>query len=102
MPPEVTQRGRVTTILFNQIYTKSMKKLSLKASDLHKGEVLTRKQLKNVLGGDDGSGGSDTSGGTKSLKCCYTNPTGCSECKTFPSNANVICPEGSGGTLTSC
>jgi hypothetical protein len=38
-----------------------MKKLSLKTSDLQRGEVLTRQQLKNVLGGDgSGSGEEDT------------------------------------------
>jgi len=35
-----------------------MKKLSLNASAFPKGEVLTRAQLKKVLGGD-GSGGTD-------------------------------------------
>jgi hypothetical protein len=33
-----------------------MKKLSLKGNALYKGEVLTRAQLKKVMGGDAGSG----------------------------------------------
>jgi hypothetical protein len=37
-----------------------MKKLSLKTSDFQRGEVLTRKQLKNVLGGDGSGSGGDT------------------------------------------
>ena len=78
-----------------------MKKLSLKASDLHKGEVLTRKQLKSVLGGDDGSGGSGTSGGaTKNVMCCYHPGAVCLTCATVPINANVSCEMG--GTVTAC
>lgn len=79
---------------------KSMKKLSLKASDLHKGEVLTRKQLKNVLGGDgSGSGGSGSggSGATKRVKCCIWGtsvPIGCDECMTYPIDSWVNCPGG--------
>ena len=46
-----------------------MKKLKLKALELGASEVLTRAQLKNVLGGSSGSGG--TSGGT-----CYIKITG--------------------------
>ncbi|SMC61087.1 hypothetical protein [Pedobacter nyackensis] len=73
-----------------------MKKLSLNASAFQKGEVLTRSQLKQVLGGDgseeDGSGDKvcpDTCGGSlpacaEGLECiehavyeCSNKPKGC-------------------------
>lgn len=74
-----------------------MKKLILKRPDFKDGEVLTRSQLKKVLGGDgSGSGGS----GTVKKKCCYTNPTGCSVCVDVPAGSSASCP--SGGTLSSC
>jgi len=45
---------------FNQYLYKSMKKLNLKASDLNQGEVLSRSQLRRILGGDGSGSGSDT------------------------------------------
>ncbi|MBS1917687.1 MAG: hypothetical protein JST87_15560 [Bacteroidetes bacterium] len=54
-----------------------MKKLKLKALELGVTEVLTREQLKNVLGGDSGSGGS---GGTYGLGFCSFFGT----CGTWP------------------
>jgi len=56
-----------------------MKKLKLKALELGAKEVLTRAQLKNVLGGDEGSGGSvvcvcsdGTEVGTATCANCFT------------------------------
>jgi hypothetical protein len=67
-----------------------MKKLKLKALELGAKEVLSRDQLKNVLGGS-GSGGSGGSGGNNLPSCtascsggtsvtCYGHPggSGCS------------------------
>jgi hypothetical protein len=66
MPPEVNRRGRFTKFSY-QILNKSMKKLSLNASVFQKGEVLTKSQLKKVLGGD----GSGTEPGGGLIQCRY-------------------------------
>lgn len=79
-----------------------MKKLILKPTTLHQGSVLTREQLKKVLGG----AGVATSGGGK-YKCCYTSSepggSGCSECHTY--TTTPTCGKNSAGVqgvLTSC
>ncbi|MBS1917692.1 MAG: hypothetical protein JST87_15585 [Bacteroidetes bacterium] len=46
-----------------------MKKLKLKALEFNAEQVLTREQLRNVLGGDDGSGGD-------SCSMTYQDPSG--------------------------
>ncbi|SMC61102.1 hypothetical protein [Pedobacter nyackensis] len=57
-----------------------MKKLSLNASAFQKGEVLTRSQLKQVLGGngseEDGSGDGTCTVTTKCYKKTYNTVTG--------------------------
>lgn len=61
-----------------------MKKLNLKSNAFNKGEVLTRAQLKKVLGGDGsedfGSGSADIS----KIKACETFAMG--DCCTFITN----------------
>jgi hypothetical protein len=71
-----------------------MKKLKLKALQLGNMEVLTRKQLKNVLGGGFGSG-STTGSATGSAPC----PTGTAPCTC--GNEYVGCYS-SAGCLTRC
>jgi len=51
-----------------------MKKLKLKALELGASEVLTREQLKNVLGGDGSGGGS---GGSCFGTYFYSGDNGC-------------------------
>ncbi|UKJ07498.1 hypothetical protein [Solitalea lacus] len=54
-----------------------MKKLSLKKLNLENSEVLTREQLKTVLGGD-GSGGGSGSGNTDCISSYfYSGTDGC-------------------------
>lgn len=61
-----------------------MHKLKLSELNLSDAEVLTRDQLKKVLGGD-GSGG-----GSMCNQCCYNDyPNDCSTC-----NENSYCPSG--------
>ncbi|RBQ11507.1 hypothetical protein [Pedobacter miscanthi] len=62
-----------------------MKKLVLKKEILLDGEILTRSQLKNVLGGFN----LDTSStGCATVTSCF-NDTGCSEVSDCPSCKNV-------------
>jgi len=67
-----------------------MKKLKLKALELGANELLSREQLKNVLGGD-GSGGGSGSGcwSSSCYKCCTPDLKTCGQCNT----------SGSGGCL---
>lgn len=67
-----------------------MKKLKLKALELGAREVLTREQLKNVLGGfDDGSGsGSGTSCSTK----CVVDGNKIYSCIYSAAVSACICP----------
>ncbi len=64
-------------------------------------QTLTRAQLKQVLGGnvpEDEIGGAG-------MKCCYTNPDGCSVCDPAATTTNATCPVnmyGSQGVLTAC
>ena len=53
-----------------------MKKLSLKSSAFNKGEVLTREQLKKVMGGDDGSGSGGGGGDSPKVKACSGKKNG--------------------------
>lgn len=53
-----------------------MKKLTLKPNTVTKGEVLTRAQLKKVMGGDLGSNGSGTPGGTPKIDACKQKKAG--------------------------
>lgn len=56
-----------------------MKKLKLSELYLGKAEMLSREQLKKVLGGN--GSGSGSSGGQKRYKCCWDNyPDDCSVC----------------------
>jgi len=64
-----------------------MKKLRLRALDLGAKEVLSREQLKHILGGD-GSGGIGGSGSG------CTNPT---ECNGFTTCINGVCTDPLGG-----
>jgi hypothetical protein len=52
-----------------------MKKLKLKALELGVSELLTRAQLRNVLGGD----GSGSGSGTCHFHCCTDQHTNCSD-----------------------
>lgn len=73
-----------------------MKKLSLNAPAFQKGEVLTRSQLKKVLGGD-GSGGPGTPGGNNGNPC----PDNCTKyCHKIDGYmpAYGTCPSDIGGT----
>lgn len=66
-----------------------MKKLKLKALELGAKELLTREQLKMVLGGDDGSGSGSGSG--SGIKCdCNTS----ADCK---DTAKPTCVNGCNG-----
>ncbi len=64
------------------------------------GQILTRDQLKRVLGGNE----SLEEVGGHGMMCCYTNPTGCSACDTRATPENAHCPVyyGSQGVLTPC
>ena len=71
-----------------------MKKLSLKMKGI--GEMLTREQMKKVLGGDG------FEGGTRGYQCCPgpgNGTIGCSACVVYPSGTIVSCTV---GTLTAC
>ncbi len=75
-----------------------MKKLNLKLGGIK--EMLTREQMKKVVGGD-GYGGGD-SGGGKRYSCCpgaMAVNVQCSECVTVPAGYTATC---SLGTLTPC
>jgi len=66
-----------------------MKKLKLSELNLGKAEVLTREELKKVLGGL-GSGGS---GGSVDVACCkHDNPDDCGIC--MPDSMMPPCPSG--------
>ncbi|MDQ0968484.1 hypothetical protein QFZ20_003887 [Flavobacterium sp. W4I14] len=66
-----------------------MKKLSLKPNAFDKGEVLTRAQLRKVMGGD-GSGSGSGPGGY--YKCCnYQACYSCGEPSWVPSGATIVC-----------
>lgn len=69
-----------------------MKKLILNPNAFNKGEVLTRAQLKKVMGGD----GSDTGSGAGGYyKCCnYQNCTSCGEKTWVPSGSVGVCENG--------
>ncbi|WP_341841542.1 hypothetical protein [Chitinophaga caseinilytica] len=54
-----------------------MKKLQLKALDLGAKEILSREQLRNVLGGNGSDGGSDAG----SFSTCSTTCTGSKDIK---------------------
>jgi hypothetical protein len=80
-----------------------MKKLKLKALELGAKELLSREQLKHVIGGDDGSG----SGGAHT---CYGSQSSCSydqagsgsvngSCSTN-SNGRCVCGNGSSSVLS--
>lgn len=72
-----------------------MKKLKLKALDLGATELLTRDQLKNVMGGD-GSGSGNVNYGTciGSVGCwSYTSPTSWNQCL---QDISTYCRSGSG------
>jgi len=66
-----------------------MKKLNLKLDSIK--EMLTKEQMKKVLGGDYGGYGSK-------YKCCWSGTSNCSECVTCTSSCTCV----SGATLTSC
>ncbi|WP_316838187.1 hypothetical protein [Pedobacter nutrimenti] len=80
-----------------------MKKLSLNTSAFHKGEVLTRSQLKKVLGGDGSGGGSGVTCHVTIKEGCFGYPgpgptyTGASAaaaqtwCSTQPCCGSISC-----------
>lgn len=51
-----------------------MKKLKLKALDFSAAEILTREQLKTVMGGSGGDDGGSGDGGSGSAPKCKTDP----------------------------
>lgn len=53
-----------------------MKKLVLKSSAFNGGEVLSREQLKKVMGGDGGSGNGSGSGGSPKIDACSGKSVG--------------------------
>ncbi|HEY4326118.1 MAG TPA: hypothetical protein VGN20_19165 [Mucilaginibacter sp.] len=76
-----------------------MKKLQLKALEIGAKEVLSRAQLKNVLGGT----GTDTSG-PGYFKCCPggdKNSPQCSTCSFVPSGSHCTCTQGTCTSVTS-
>lgn len=82
-----------------------MKKLKLRAIELGAKEILSREQLKMILGGDDGSAGtsctadSDCQGG---MKCCMTTDGSSIKICTLPAG-NGGCPtHGVSGCSTKC
>lgn len=74
-----------------------MKKLKLDLQSLN-AEVLTRSQLKNVLGGL----GSNPGSGGGSYKCCPKDQPDsqfCSTCVDVPTGSHAVCSD---GVVTSC
>lgn len=67
---------------YYQLKTKKMKKLKLQALNFRAQEILTRDQLKTIVGGETGS--------TK-YKCCWNNfPDSCSSCVEVSSNYTCV------------
>ena len=79
-----------------------MKKLRLNLQNIEGSPVLTREQLKKVLGGDDP--GSD--GGSTRKKCCpkdNCSSAQCSTCVTIPSGSHADCSgNGSNSQVCNC
>lgn len=67
-----------------------MKKLNLKPGGI--GEMLTREQMKKVVGGDYG-------GGVNGYACCWTGTSNCSYCDSTATSSSTCV---SGATLTAC
>lgn len=69
-----------------------MKRLNLKIGGV--GEMLTREQMKKVIGGEYAGGGS--------YQCCplVSSNVSCSDCVNVPSGSTASCSHG--GTLTKC
>lgn len=67
-----------------------MKKLSLNAATFSKGEVLTRNQLKKVMGGNSSATGGCSVPGTK---CTSSSECGgkCPNCVAIPGQTYSIC-----------
>lgn len=73
MSLKVIRRGRIMKLIIN---FNNMKKLSLKDFSFQREEILTRSQLKEILGGDSGSGGG--SGEGRCVQCsCHSGGTSC-------------------------
>ncbi len=73
-----------------------MKKLKLDAINFGNLEILTREQLRGLVGG---SGSGSGSGSTNNCyQCC--NGAGCSQCVNFRAGTTPIC--GQGATLKYC
>ena len=68
-----------------------MKKLKLRALELGATEILTREQLKKVLGG---SGSGTGSGGSGGLGCPVDECDAGHPCRTPLSCGSVLCPDG--------
>ncbi|SFW66210.1 hypothetical protein SAMN02927921_03096 [Sinomicrobium oceani] len=74
-----------------------MKKLKLKALNLNAEELLTRAQMKAILGGSNGSGGNGGSGGfncsVPGQKCTSDSECGgnCPKCVKIPQQDYSIC-----------
>ena len=76
-----------------------MKKLKLNLENV--GEILTRDQLKKILGGSEGGAAPDSpSGGssTATYKCCWTGTSNCSTCVSCNSNCTCV----PGASLEQC
>jgi len=71
-----------------------MKKFKLNLQHLGNAEVLTRSQLKNVLGG----GALETTNKGGNYKCCPTGQSDsqfCSSCVYVPAGSHPVCANGS-------
>ncbi len=75
-----------------------MKKLSLKSNAFNKGEVLTRAQLKKVMGGNEsGSGDTCNDGAT-----CKVVITGVVDGEPFTSESTGTCSKDTFGSTITC
>jgi len=82
----------------NKIKTFIMKKLSLKPNVINKGEILTRTQLKKVMGGN----GSGTGSGNCFLRCDQNSSSGTSVSDCSRATAEAGCGADLSNTVCVC
>lgn len=80
-----------------------MKRVNLQMLGVSVNDLLTREQMKKVMGGDEGSGsGSGDNRAAGSYKCCpkdQPNSAQCSTCVTVPKGSHAVCEQ---GVVTTC